>query len=605
MQKAISIPNITAVLTEVANEVVGHFEMQALLNKIINTTMKALHAEVCSIFLEDKEKEPGVIKCVAGSGFARKIVGIAKYKIGEGFTGTVAKIGEPFNIKNHHDLKKLGVNRKEIWQGKYDHIQWPSGKSEFRNLLALPLKIKDQTLGVIKVENKIEKYGEFFTEEDMTVFKIITNVISLTIENARLYKQAEDQLKTITNVIVDVANSIVGHFNMAELLMNIINTTMRALHAEVCSIFLEDKENEPDVLKCVAGSGFAKNIVGKAKYRVGEGLTGTVAKLGIAFNIKSQQELREGIGEEKWKGKYDSLQWPSGKSEFKNLLALPLKIKDQILGVIKVENKIDKYGKYFSEEDLTLFSTIANVIALTIENARLHKQIEDQLKIIAAKAAHRINNQITRYDGIELDLEDELSSDMLDKDAMTELIDRLKVTTKNLKRMVNEFKEYGKPIKLTKEPTDINALIKQEAFLADLPKTISIVFKTDESIPKINIDIARFSESIKELLNNAKTAITESGNTGKISITTELIEKRQEREERNSFIKITIEDDGPGIPESFPIFSPFHTTNPQGTGLGLATVKEIVNTHNGTIDYIPHKKGACFQIVIPLEGQSI
>jgi len=57
---------------------------QTLLNQIIDITMQTLHAEVCSIFLEDKENEPGVLKCVAGSGFASKIVGRASYKIGEG-----------------------------------------------------------------------------------------------------------------------------------------------------------------------------------------------------------------------------------------------------------------------------------------------------------------------------------------------------------------------------------------------------------------------------------------------------------------------------------------------------------------------------------------
>ena len=48
--------DITAVLAEVASAVVGQFEMTSLLNNIINKTMETLHAEVCAIFLEDKEK---------------------------------------------------------------------------------------------------------------------------------------------------------------------------------------------------------------------------------------------------------------------------------------------------------------------------------------------------------------------------------------------------------------------------------------------------------------------------------------------------------------------------------------------------------------------
>ena len=125
---------ISSALSNVTGAVVGHFKMQELLDQIIDITMKTLNSEVCSIFLEDREKKPGYIKCVAGSGFAKKIVGTAEYAIGEGFTGTVAKLGLPQNIKNEKELKQLK------WSGKYDDIQWPSGKSEFRNLIALPLK---------------------------------------------------------------------------------------------------------------------------------------------------------------------------------------------------------------------------------------------------------------------------------------------------------------------------------------------------------------------------------------------------------------------------------------------------------------------------------
>ena len=73
MQNKTIQQDVTLVLAQVASAVVGQFEMASLLNRIINTTMMALHAEVCSIFLEDKEDEPGVLKCVAGSGFARRL----------------------------------------------------------------------------------------------------------------------------------------------------------------------------------------------------------------------------------------------------------------------------------------------------------------------------------------------------------------------------------------------------------------------------------------------------------------------------------------------------------------------------------------------------
>jgi signal transduction protein with GAF and PtsI domain len=341
--------DLTDVLANVANAVVGYFDTKILLDQIINTLMQILHAEVCSIFLEDKENSPGILKCVAGSGFAEKIVGIAEYKFGEGFTGSVAKYGGEFNIKSRKELQELEINGQKVWKGNFDVNQWQSGQSEFRNLIALPLIIKDQTLGVIKAENKKVEFGDFFSEEDLTELKTIANVISLVLENARLIQKAEDQSKKISVALAEIASAVAGNFDMQVLMDQIITTTVDTLHAEVCSIFLEDKDEEPGVIKCVAGSGFAKKIVNIAKYKSGEGLTGSVFKSGEGYNSKNLIEHSQLLidGKNAWRGKFDKIQWPSGESEFRNGIGLPLKIKEQILGVFKVENKIAVYGDFF------------------------------------------------------------------------------------------------------------------------------------------------------------------------------------------------------------------------------------------------------------------
>jgi len=61
-------PDINEVLAEITSALVGHFKMPILLDEVVNTSMRTLNAEVCSIFLEDKEKEPGVLTMRAGLG---------------------------------------------------------------------------------------------------------------------------------------------------------------------------------------------------------------------------------------------------------------------------------------------------------------------------------------------------------------------------------------------------------------------------------------------------------------------------------------------------------------------------------------------------------
>src|SRR5438128_809876 len=102
-------PDINRVLADISGALVGQFEISALLEQVVDTSMRTLHAEVCSIFLRDREGDPEVVTMRAGSGFAAKLVGKARYRIGEGFTGTIAKYGRKFNIKSREELEHLTV----------------------------------------------------------------------------------------------------------------------------------------------------------------------------------------------------------------------------------------------------------------------------------------------------------------------------------------------------------------------------------------------------------------------------------------------------------------------------------------------------------------
>lgn len=406
--------------------------------------------------------------------------------------------------------------------------------------------------------------------------------------------------RNITSVISKVASAVVGKFEINSLLNQIIKTTMNLLHAEVCSIFLEDRVKNPGVLECVAGSGFAKGIVNKAKYKIGEGFTGTVARTGGVYNIKNRSELENLVvdGKKAWGGHYDKLQWPSKESEFRNLLAAPLKIQENIFGVLKAENKDINFGEYFSSEDAIAFETIANVIALTIENARLHGHIKDQAKTFTLLTAHKIFNHIVIYDGIKKHLDKACQKEIPEKHTIIDQSEKIKKATLDLKRKVNELSYYGQPIELKLELADINQIIKDEVWLSKPPQYIEIKQELDESNSEFYFDPVRISDVIKELINNSIRAINKENRNGRIIVRTLYM---KDNKTINDSIKITIEDNGPGIDNISQAFAPYYTTGHRGgMGLGLATVKDSVEAHKGTIEYVKKDGcGACFEILIP------
>jgi signal transduction histidine kinase len=584
--------DITEVLADIVKAVVGKFEMRDLLKQILDTTMNTLHAEVCSIFLR-KPDNPNKILCVAGSGFAKAIEGIAEYEIAKdsGLTGYVAATGEPLNIKSTSELI-AHPHRK----GKHDLLQFGSsgGQTQCRNLLALPLKIKDdEILGVIKVENKKNDFGDHFSEGDQRIFEIIANVITLTIKNAKLQEQREEQSKAIRAI----TNQVVGKSQRQDLLREILQTAMDTFKAEVCSIFLK-KEDEPGTIECVAGTGYAQNLVDTASYEIGRGFTGMVAKGdNDGYKIDSPEDMKQ-LKETKvisWEQQWDRLQWgEGGKNEFRNLLALPLKIKEETVGVIKVENKRREYGQHFSDDDFQTFKTIANVIAMAIENSKLLKQTikkneENLHATITLMAAHKINNQVTSYSGIERQLRREGKIE-------EKLLTRFSNTTTNLKRLIDELNNFAKPFELASELGNLNVVVEEaiEGSITSFPN-IKIQHDLDKHITEFRFD-RRFSESILELIRNAGKSITNSGQGSYITISTRLLQTSEGKQS----VKITVEDDGPGLPKDKDVFLPYFSTDPKGTGLGLATVQKLVQTHGGSITPISKNTGSIFEVILPI-----
>ncbi len=108
------------------------------------------------------------------------------------------------------------------------------------------------------------------------------------------------------------------------------------------------------------------------------------------------------------------------------------------------------------------------------------------------------------------------------------------------------------------------------------------------------------------LLNLLLNAISALGKEGRITVRAESIPTSR-LPGGGRALKVTVEDDGPGIPpEALPhLFEPFFTTKPpgEGTGLGLSVSWGIVKDHHGAIFARNRPEGgACFELELPLEA---
>jgi signal transduction histidine kinase len=125
---------------------------------------------------------------------------------------------------------------------------------------------------------------------------------------------------------------------------------------------------------------------------------------------------------------------------------------------------------------------------------------------------------------------------------------------------------------------------------------IEIIEDYDEHLPKVKAMIGELNQVWTNLIDNAIDAMEVNGK-GKLTIRTE---------KDKEFAKISIIDNGPGIPEDIQshIFEPFFTTKEigKGTGLGLDVVIRIAKQHRGSVKVDSHAGLTVFVVCFPIDG---
>ncbi len=230
------------------------------------------------------------------------------------------------------------------------------------------------------------------------------------------------------------------------------------------------------------------------------------------------------------------------------------------------------------------------------QEAQLRAERTHQLSIvgqIAAGVAHEIKNPLASIKGAA----DILTDDDTSREDREEFKEILRNEVKRIDGTVTEFLDFARPKETRLEKLDFSETVRTslrqvESFSAQKGIT------TNRSL-RDNVTIEGDREKLHQLiLNLMLNAVQASGEGDTISI---------ELKSSGTSATLTIADTGSGIDgETLArLFEPFYTTKPDGTGLGLAVVQEIVNGHNGTIGFESEKnRGTTVKVDLPLRAES-
>jgi PAS domain S-box-containing protein len=236
---------------------------------------------------------------------------------------------------------------------------------------------------------------------------------------------------------------------------------------------------------------------------------------------------------------------------------------------------------------------VTDVVAREREQARVEQLA--RFGELAAGLAHEIKNPLAGIQGAM----DILLQRCAEHAPEHEVLTNVKHEVNRINNTVQMLLERARPRTLNFRPTSINETAQQAVNLARASLTgerrqhICIEFTPAATAPVLPADAAQLEDAILNLILNAVEAIKDHG-----AIT---VEVRHPDDNPNHTI-IAVTDTGRGIADADlqRIFSPFYTTNSNGTGLGLPAVRRIARAHGGRVEVNSQPgSGSTFSIHLP------
>ncbi len=288
--------------------------------------------------------------------------------------------------------------------------------------------------------------------------------------------------------------------------------------------------------------------------------------------------------------------------DIRSTMCVPMVSKKNVHGIIFVDSREQVHT--FTEDDLAFLASLANDLAISIENANLLQESIKNERLAAvgqtiAGLAHNIKNilQLARG-GIELlDL-------AVSKRSMEDIETFWPIVKRGIERMqqlTQEMLDFSRQTKPELVETSVNEVVLDtvRSFEKDAVESgVEIELQLAKDLPLRRIDPNGLCKSLLNLLTNAVDAFEGTG--GKIVISTSC---------EKDVVYLRVKDNGKGIPpDKLPrIFQPFFTTKgSKGTGLGLAMTKKYIEDMGGTISVESIEgQGTTFTIALPPPAKEI
>ncbi len=439
-----------------------------------------------------------------------------------------------------------------------------------------------------------------FDARELQLLGTLSELLVSLLEQRRLRTESARQLSE-TRLLLDLARTTSGVLETSSILDVAADFLVRLLDVSNCYILLYDEGARllRGAAASIAHRDFFRTVVLPLH---GDGLTARVARERKPIAVEDVSTAEGGFNPEL-----------AHRFDEKAILALPLTSREELIGVVVVDDT--RGPRTFGPELIELAEATCGQLALSIANARLYESLWASYAELAATraemvkrerlaalgelsaiVAHEVRNPL----GVIFNAVASLRRLLVPGGDAAMLLDILGEESDRLNRIVGDLLDYTRPRDPVLQQEDLGRVLQDSLEAARMQgggadRSILIQSDVEPGLPPVPMDRRLIRQALVNVAVNAIQSMPQGG----------LVQVRARREAHagREQLRIDVVDQGPGIPAELlhRVFEPFFTTKAQGTGLGLAVVRRILEEHRGEIavDSVPGR-GTTFTFRLPL-----
>jgi signal transduction histidine kinase len=399
-------------------------------------------------------------------------------------------------------------------------------------------------------------------------------------EDKALRAQIADQQDQISRLerMLEVSRLLNSTLNLEELLVQIQRIATALTATEASSILLLPQKT--DKLYFETATGEAKDKLPHILVPVEGSIAGEVVKTArpVVVNDAPHDPRHYGVVDD------------ATSFSTRSILAVPLLVKDKVIGAVEVLNKLD--GE-FTDGDVEILTTMATHAAVAIENARLFQQSD-----LISEVVHELRTPLSSIVGYAK----MLGMSNISDEAKSQFATTIHREATRLGQLVNDFLDWARlssgRTKIAQRPVDLRRIIDETVRVIEpeaSERGIAVNVQIPRDLPEFVGDPVRLKQVLINLTSNA---VNYNRDDGRADIEVKV---------QDGDLCVAVSDTGYGIAEQdLPhIFERFYRVaageeQAKGTGLGLCIAKQIVELHGGEMAVGSEPGvGSTFSFILP------